>query len=188
MNKSTHNFLFSGLLGISIVLLLVGLFFSIVPQYPERSSSMIAGTIVYIGLALLAFSAKKHSTLSSKFLILSGLGLAGIHIYTEIQLLTSIGLFAITNMLGYTALISIGLAIGVKVLNKISKTSLGSLSLNGFLTAGVAFTYWHVASINIVRESLLFFIPFSILFFLTVGQFIYKILKERNRTYISVNS
>ncbi|SFK55178.1 hypothetical protein SAMN04488569_104819 [Marinilactibacillus piezotolerans] len=188
MNKSTFSFLFNGIFVMSIILMFWGLFSSVLPRYSGNSRSMIIGTILYTGLALLAWLVRIHSTLPTKFLILTSLGLAGIHIYSEIQLLTSIGLFAITNMLGYTALITLGLALSIKFLNNISKNSLASLSLNGLLTTAVTFTYWHVASINLVRESLLFFIPFSFLFFLTIGQFAFKFFRERNLLYDDIHS
>lgn len=162
-----------------------GLFSSVLPKYSEHGSSLIMGTVAYISLVIITWFLRENSSFLSKLLPLLGIGLIGTHIYIEIQLISSLGFSVVTNLLGYTALIAIGSAVCIKVLNRLSKSALGTLTLNGFLTTGVAFTYWHVSSISIIRESNLFFIPFSLLFILTVGQLLFKVYRERTHAYSS---
>lgn len=185
MKKSNFVILFNGLIGLSTALMVWGLFSSVLPRYSEHGPSLMTGTAAYISLVIVAWFLKENSSALSTLLPVLGIGLTGTHIYAEIQLISSIGFSTVTHLLGYTALMALGFAVCIKVLSRLSKSALASLTLNGFLTTGVAFTYWHVSSITIIRESNLFFIPFSFLFILTVGQLLFKVYRERNHAYSS---
>ena len=156
------------------LLLLTCLYVDVLPEYLNHSQSMIIGTFAYISMVALACFTNESSEFTSKFFALAISIFALYHVVVEFQYMTSIALLSMTSVLGYTALITFGLLFSLKLISKFKHKPLPTFLFNGSMTLGTVLVYWHVASIDVVRESVLFFVPFSLLCLITIGQFLFR--------------
>ncbi len=165
-------------IGLSLLTLfmIVGLFTELLPRYSVHHSSMIIGTIAYVSMVVLAWFSNDTSRFTIKFLTLAVASFATFHIVSEILFLQSLTFLMITSVLGYAALAVFVLAIATKLMNLVSQGPLSSLIVNGLLTMSTILVYWHVASINVVQSSLVFFVPFTLLGLSTIIQFAYRLI------------
>lgn len=169
--KKDNSMYLVGAFSLLVLAMLAGLMNQVVPAFPEHGGSMVVGTLAYVAMAVLVLTAKldnKHIAAASG---IAGVGFVATHIFASMNLFTTLGLADITHTFGYAAVGSFVLAAIVFALNKVKETSLVMVGVSGLMTTGVFFTYYHVAAMAAVRASIVFFVPFTILFVWTMAQF-----------------
>lgn len=152
-------------------ILFSSLFSAIIPAYSNHSRSMIIGVLAYIlmsGIVVFASSNSKQLGLTGA---LASLTFVGAHVLIEASLFSTMGIASVTNPIGYAAIAAFLLAGFTYVVNKVRHLAHLTLYINGLMTAGITLVYYHVASLAPVRESLLFFIPFTLVLAWTVAQY-----------------
>jgi len=163
---------------------LIALSSAVLPAYPEHGRSMIVGTLAYIfmsGIVIFASASSKQLGMAGA---LASLVFIGSHIFIEARLFSTIGLASVTSPFGYAAIAAFLLAGSTYIMNKARRLAQFTLYINGLMTAGITLVYYHVASLAPVRESLLFFIPFTLVLAWTVAQYgvqVSKAVKTRKQ-------
>lgn len=167
INKKTLLFALSAI----VTIMLIALLTDILPVYSEHVRSMIVGTLAYIAMGGIVLSKPLNNKHVAIALGIMSVGFIAAHILIEAALFSSIGIVAVTNPFGYAAIAAFVLAGIAYLVSRVKTLENVSLYINGFMTAGVTLVYYHVASLAPVRGSLLFFIPFTLFFIWTVGQY-----------------
>ncbi|MCC5893992.1 MAG: hypothetical protein JJU16_00890 [Alkalibacterium sp.] len=172
-------------LSLLVTTMLIALLTDILPVYSEHGRSMIVGTLAYIAMGGIVLSKplnNKHIAIASGMM---SVGFIAAHILIEAALFSTIGIAAVTSPFGYAAIAAFLLAGVAYLINRVKSLENISLYINGFMTAGVTLVYYHVASLAPVRASVLFFVPFTLFFAWTVGQYgleVSQAFKTRRQT------
>lgn len=169
--KKVNSLYLIGAFSVLLIAMLVGLVVNVVPAFPAHGGSMVIGTLSYVAMAGIVLASKFENKQFSIASGIAGVVFAASHIFTEMNLFARAGLTSVTNPFGYAAVGAFILAGIIFGLNKVKNHSYALTGVNGLMTAGVTFVFYHVASIAAVRESMLFFVPFTLLFVWTIGQF-----------------
>lgn len=163
------------------VLMMLGLILSVIPQFPEHGFSMIVGVLAYLSMVIIVLTSEWKHTLSTAAAGLSGVVLIVLHLLAEMSIIAAIRFPAMTNPYGYAALAAFLIALIIKGLSFIDQWSKIRQYINGVMTVGVGFTYWHVASIGVVATSWLFIVPFTLLLIWTLVHFTTVVVMKKKR-------
>lgn len=168
-----------------ITVMLIALLTDILPVYSDHGRSMVVGTLAYIAMGGIVLSKplnNKHIAIASGIM---SIVFIGTHILIEAALFSTIGIVAVTNPFGYAAIAAFALAGLAYLVSRFKTLDNFSLYINGFMTTGVTLVYYHVASLAPIRASVLFFVPFTLFFAWTIGQYALEVseaVKSRKQT------
>lgn len=182
--KKSYSMYLVGAFSLLVLAMLAGLMNQVVPAFPEHGGSMVVGTLAYVAMAVLVLTAKldnKHVATASG---ISGVAFIAAHVFASMNAFSSMSIQEVTHSFGYAAVGAFVLAAIVFALNKVKETSMVMLGVSGMMTTGVFFTYYHVAAMSAVRSSIMFFVPFTLLFVWTMGQFalqVTEVVKARKQ-------
>lgn len=170
---------FSAFTGLTL-LMLWGLFRSVLPVFQEHQASMLIGVLGYVLLVFLILSSewkkrKVHLAAGGMSVLLIGL-----HLLLEMSLIASVRFPELINPFGYSALAAFLTASAIKGLSMIDQWQKLRQYVHGVLMLGIGFVYWHVASIGIIATSWLFFIPFTALLVWSLIHFASVIVLQKN--------
>lgn len=183
MKKNHSMYLVVGF-SLLVLAMLAGLVNQVVPAFPEHAGSMVIGTLAYVAMAVLVLTAKlenKHIATASG---IAGVAFIATHIFASMNLFTTVGVTEVTHSFGYAAVGAFVLAAIVFGMKKVKENNTVMLGVSGLMSTGVFFTYYHVAAMAAVRSSILFFVPFTVLFAWTIGQFavqVAEVVKARKQ-------
>lgn len=155
----------------------VGLMIDIIPAFPEHGVSMIIGSIAYIAMLGIVLTISFENNVYSLLSGIIGTVFAGAHIFQSGSFFSIRIGTPITHLFGYFAAAALFCS-GIYALRKTAQWSNKKIWVSGSMTAGITFVFWHVASIEVLRGSFLFFGPFTLLFFWTIGQFANQVFQE----------
>lgn len=171
MLHQKKNRLLLGVFSSLSLIMFWGLFRSIIPVFPEHSSSMIVGVLAYLALIFIVLTSEWKNQGVSTTAGMAGVLLIAIHLVFEMNMIAAIRFPALTNPFGYAALAAFLIALIMKELSMIDQWQTIRQYVHGVMTIGAGFVYWHVASIGIVTTTWTFFIPFTALLIWTLVHF-----------------
>lgn len=169
--KKSHSIILALTFTALASIMLFALLKDVLPAYANHGSSMVVGTLAYITMGgIVILSSLKNKQLGGAGVIAT-LGFVFSHILIEARLFSSIGISGVTNPFGYAAIGALLLAGASYLVSKVHFLSQLTLYVNGLMVAGTTLVYYHVASLAPIRESFLFFVPFTLFCIWTVTQY-----------------
>lgn len=153
------------------VAMLVALNGGISAVYAEHSRSMVVGTLAYIAMSGIVLSGSLKNKKAKVTAAITAVMFILTHILIEASLFSTIGVSLLTGTFGYLAIAAFAVAGLAWLAKKVTIHPALTLTFNGSMTAAVSFVYYHVASLDPIRSSALFFVPFTLMLVWTIAQF-----------------